>query len=229
MKFLKSFALGLLLLPLTLATLWRLPAALLSLESQGLIFILAGALAYALFEALFEKPMPAYVFGHELTHALASMAMGGKVHSFHVSAKGGSVALSKTNFFVALAPYCVPIYTIFVLLIYWILKRFYPFPHLETLFLVGVGLTLAFHASLTLDSIHQEQPDLKNTGTFFSIVFILLVNAWFLAGLSKILFWNQFSSTNFAWEVLRSQADIWAWVGAKSVDGIKFVFSQIRS
>lgn len=230
MKFLKRVFLGLLLLPLTLATLWRLPTALLSLQGQmnSLVFIFSGALAYYLIEALFQRPMRAYVFGHELTHALASIAIGGKVHSFNVSAKGGSVSLSKTNFFVALAPYCVPIYTIFALLVYWILKKFYPCPHLEIIFLVLVGMTLAFHASLTLYAVRQDQPDLKKTGTFFSIVFIALLNAWFLAGLSKILFWDSFASKSFTWGVLRSQADIWAWVWAMVANLLEFILSRMN-
>lgn len=230
MRFLKSLVLGLLLLPLTLATLWRLPAALLSLQGRmsSLVLIISGVLAYALIEALFQRPMRAYVFGHELTHALAAMAMGGKVHSFKVSEKGGSVSLSKTNFFVALAPYCVPIYTIFALLIHWILKKFYPFPHLGTLFLALVGMTLAFHASLTLYAVRQDQPDLKKSGTFFSVVFIVLVNAGFIAGLSKILFWDSFASKRFAWGVLRTQGNIWAWVWAGGVNVVEFIIHQMR-
>ena len=61
--------------------------------------------------------MRTYVFGHELTHALASLAMGGDVLSFKVSKRGGSVSMTKTNFFVALAPYCIPIYTLFIFLL----------------------------------------------------------------------------------------------------------------
>jgi len=230
MRSVKNIALGLLFLPLTLATLWRLPAALLSLQSRmnALALIVSGALAYALVEALFQRPMRTYVFGHELTHALASMAMGGKVHSFNVSAKGGSVSLSKTNFIVALAPYCVPIYTLFVLLAYWAFRKFHSFAHLGTAFFVLVGMTLAFHASLTLYAVRQDQPDLKRTGTFFSVIFIALVNAWVLAGLSKILFWDSFASKSFAWGVLRTQADIWAWIWAMGGNLVEFIHSRMR-
>src|SRR5947209_510574 len=108
---------GLLLLPLTLATLRELPAIALSWDAyaEGLLALVAGVVFYALFEAAFSRPMRTYVFGHELTHALASVMMGGKVHEFKVSKSGGHVLLSKSNFFVALAPYCVPIYTLCVL------------------------------------------------------------------------------------------------------------------
>ncbi|OGR85704.1 MAG: hypothetical protein A2901_05780 [Elusimicrobia bacterium RIFCSPLOWO2_01_FULL_54_10] len=228
MRGLKSFFAGLILLPFMLATLYRLPGALINLENQAssLALIVSGALAYVLIEALFERPMRTYVFGHELTHALAALAMGGKVHSFKVSEKGGRVTLSKSNFFVALAPYCVPIYTVFTLLVYWIFRKFHPFPQLGTLFLVLTGSTLAFHASLTLFAIRQEQPDLKKTGTFFSIVFILLFNAWFLAALTKILFWHSFGAKAFMEGVLRSQADIWLWIWAQGRNLLKFTLAR---
>jgi len=168
------------------------------------ILIFSGAFAYAVMEIIFEKPMLTYVFGHELTHALASLAMGGKVHSFKVSKKGGSVSLSKTNFFVALAPYCLPIYTIFTLLIYWVFRKFSPFPYLDTIFLVTIGFTLTFHGSLTFHAIRQRQPDLKKTGNFFSLVFITLTNCWLLAGLSKIIFLEQFPVQKFCLECERA-------------------------
>ncbi len=231
MKFLKSLSLGLLLLPLTLATLFRLPGALLALQGQAesVTLIFCGAVIYVLIEAIFERPMRTYVFGHELTHALASIAMGGKVHSFNVSAKGGSVSLSKSNFIIALAPYCFPIYTFFVLILYWILKKTYPFAFLDQGFLVLVGMTLVFHGSLTLYAVRQEQPDLKKTGTIFSVVFILLVNGWVMAGLSKIMFWHSFAFGEFSMAVVRTQADIWIWAWENLVNIVKFANEKIIS
>src|SRR5438876_12395582 len=129
MQKVKLFFTGLLLVPLTLATLLHLPGTLLLLktDTQSLALIFTGVLVYVVFEGIFSRPMRTYVFGHELTHALASIAFGGQIHAFKVSEKGGSVSLSKTNFFVALAPYCIPIYTFFVFLIYWVSRRFHPF------------------------------------------------------------------------------------------------------
>src|SRR5947207_3119399 len=141
MKKTRNFFLGLLLLPLTISSLFHLPNAVLSLKSQAdsLILLFSGIVVYALFETIFTRPMRTYVFGHELTHALAAMAMGGKVHKFHVSAKGGSVTLSKTNFFVALAPYCIPIYTLFLFLGYGVLIKLRPFEGLEAGFFILLG------------------------------------------------------------------------------------------
>lgn len=218
-----GFLWGLLLLPLTLATLKGLPSVLWSWSGdlEGLLPIAAGVVIYAAFEAVFSRPMRTYVFGHELTHALASILMGGTVHEFKVAKDGGHVKLSKSNFFVALAPYCIPIYTLFVLAGYYLLGFWYPVETYRWGLLAMVGFTLAFHASLTLFAIRQEQPDIKQTGAFFSLVFIVLVNAWFLVLLSKLLFWNLFSLKSFAWTALKTQTDIWIWTFRQIWEGAR--------
>ena len=218
-KKIKKFFIGLVLLPLTAATLFRLPGTVLVLksQSQSLAFLFTGALIYILFEGIFNRPMRTYVFGHELTHALASIAFGGKIHEFHVSEKGGKVSLTKTNFFVALAPYCFPIYTFFIFLLYWVFRKFHPFPSLETVFLISVGFSLAFHSSLTFFALRQEQPDLKKTGVFFSLVFILLMNGWVLVLISKALFWGEISLRGFVRDTVWTQFAIWKWVYAKAM------------
>src|SRR3989344_6595006 len=184
---LRRFLLGLVLLPPLLATFYHLPDALLPLGSDptAALILLGGMLAYVLTELAFSRPMRTFVFGHELTHALAALATGGKVLSFNVSKKGGSVSLSKSNFIVALAPYCVPIYTVLVTVLAFAVRGADPSLPVREPFLAAVGFTLAFHASLTLFAIRQEQPDIKKTGSFFSLVFIAFSNLWVLALISK--------------------------------------------
>ncbi len=150
--------------------------------------VLSGAAAYGLFEALFSRPMGLYVFGHELTHALAAWASGYRVKSLRVSPKGGEVVTSDTNLFVALAPYCVPLYTLFVVLVYAAARgRAAPAaPPLWCAF--GVGFTFAFHGSLTVHALRQRQPDLEHGGAFLSLVLILLSNCLALVFLLKLLY-----------------------------------------
>jgi len=209
---------GLLLLPLTLSTLHELPAIAWSWDAyaEGVLALVAGVVLYGLFEAAFNRPMRTYVFGHELTHALASVMMGGKVHDFKVSKHGGHVTLSKSNFFVALAPYCVPLYTLIALAGYFILQFWLPMEQYRWGLLALIGFTLAFHASLTLFAIRQDQPDLRQTGVFFSLVFIVLINAWVLVLVSKALFWDLFSIRAFVLNTLRTQTAIWRWAGLKA-------------
>ena len=219
---------GLVLVPWMAATFCHVPALLPALGSNlnGVLWLLGGAALYAGFELLFSRPMRTYVFGHELTHALASLAIGGKVHSFNVSKSGGSVTISKTNFFVALAPYCVPIYTLLLLGAFYLARFWWPVERYRQELLFLIGFTLAFHGSLTLFAVRQKQPDIHKTGIFFSFIFILLVNAWILVALVKVLFWNLFSIRAFFMGTLKTQLAIWTWLAHKTVVGARWVYQR---
>jgi len=71
-------------------------------------------------------------------------------------------------------------------------------PHAEKLLFSGVGLTWGFHILWTLWMIPRDQPDLKENGTFLSLVIIYLVNlsllAVFLCLASEDLTWFGFLS-----------------------------------
>jgi hypothetical protein len=131
-----------------------------------------------------------YVFGHELTHALAAWSVGGKVHGFKVGDAGGPVDLSHSNAFIALAPYCFPIYTLGVILIYRGLVYWKPSASNPMLFLLFVGLTLAFHGLKTFEVLWDgKQPDLQQAGgVIFSIAWIGLANGAVVLLLMKGLF-----------------------------------------
>ena len=58
--------------------------------------------------------MVLYVFGHELTHALWVWLMGGRVSRFRVGRDGGHIVTDKNNFWIALAPYFFPLYSLLV-------------------------------------------------------------------------------------------------------------------
>ena len=78
------------------------------------------------------KWLTVYVFGHELTHALMVKIMGGRVSDFSVGSDGGYIVSSKINTWIALAPYFVPIYSVFVILLYGIVSFFVDLqPHAE--------------------------------------------------------------------------------------------------
>jgi hypothetical protein len=152
------------------------------------VFYAVGIGSYALVEAVFFKPMWMYVFGHELTHALSGLLSGAKVHSFKASSKGGEVRLSKSNAFIALSPYVVPIYMGFVVILYAIIRHWWNTPELTKGFQFLLGFTLAFHASLTFHAVHGKQPDLKIMGLFLSVVLITLGNLLILGVLGVSLF-----------------------------------------
>lgn len=186
-----SWVLALLLLPVVWAVAKHTALMLPMLHKEGWRswwLYGAGILTYVLIEALFKKPMWLYVFGHELTHAVSGLLTGAKVHSFKASSKGGEVEMSKSNAFIALAPYVLPLYMVVVIGLYALLKIWWPTQHLHQGFQFLLGLTLAFHISLTFHAVHTKQPDLKVLGLFLSVVVIALGNLLILGLLGVSLF-----------------------------------------
>jgi len=127
-KKLKRYALAVLLLPICYgmaAGLWEILRPFKNVP-EGSFYFLAGMAGYVAFQWVFFRPIRTYVFGHELSHALAAWLSGAKVRHFRVSKKGGSVSVSKSNVFVALAPYVLPLYALAVMGAYFACGCFYP-------------------------------------------------------------------------------------------------------
>jgi len=193
----KAVLWGFLLLPILGAlglTLWTLPRVFsgtwLSLWPLG-----AGLVSYLVLLGIFRKPLGLYVFGHEVTHAAAAFFSGYRIKSMTVSPQGGHVIMSDSNLFVALAPYCVPLYTVILLAVFQA-ARFYkgmPLAQAPAWCSFGVGLTWAFHADLTFFALRRRQPDLRHGGSFLSLILILLINGFMVVLLLKALFPAQIS------------------------------------
>jgi hypothetical protein len=155
---------------------------------EGSFYFFLGFGLYLVFQWVFFKPMRTYVFGHELTHAMAAWLTGGEVHHFKVGKKGGSVTVTKPNLFVALAPYMVPLYSFVAMLIYFAVNCFYNLAPYWNIFLGVLGATLSFHAALTFFALKQDQPDLRSGGKFLSGVLIFLGNSFALMLLLGVMF-----------------------------------------
>ena len=135
-----------------------------------------GIAIYFLFQVIFFKPMSTYVFGHELTHALAGLLSGAQIKKFKVSSNKGSVTLTKDNIFITLAPYFFPIYPIIIILIYFSLAWFMDITKIYSWFLFFFFISLAFYYALTFYAIKVGQEDMKIYGKFFSLVFVCFIN-----------------------------------------------------
>jgi len=144
-------------------------------SKSGLYFIL-GALMYSITHLLLFKLDFLYVFGHESMHAFATFCSGGKASNMKISSKEGSVKTTTPNFFVMLAPYLLPVYSVIAALVYFILSFFIDITKYSGIFIFLIGFTLMFHLAYTADSIRQKQSDLIKTGYFSSISFIYIVN-----------------------------------------------------
>jgi hypothetical protein len=174
--------------------------------SLATIVFLACFAAYFLVHFLLYQPVLSHVMAHELTHALAAMLMGGKVTSIQASRSGGTTVVNKSHVFISLAPYIFPFYTAITLGIYVIAAQ--PFK----IYLLGlIGFTYAFHLALTVWSLSNHQPDLKEGGVVFSLIFIFAGNMIVLMLLFSLV-WPQVLPLPLAFsETLR-----WAWHLAQS-------------
>lgn len=216
-KSLTRFSCGLLLLPFCAgagAAFYSLLGALSRWPTDRFPF-LVGFASYGLIHFLLFKPLRTYVFGHELTHALAAVLIGGKVKKFKVSKHGGSVHLTKTNLFVALAPYCIPLYTLFVLVGFTAVGWFWPVDRYMGAFVYAMGFTLAFHLFLTADAMMQGQPDITQSGVFLSLLVIFLSNIGSIVFVLSLLL-PEVSMVRFAQSSWKNTARLCRWANTQS-------------
>jgi hypothetical protein len=157
------------------------------------------------------RPILIYVFGHELTHALWVWLMGGRVSRFRVGPDGGHVVTTKANFWIALAPYFFPIYSILTIAIYGGLSLFLNVQPYGRLLYAVIGVTWAFHFTFTCWMIPKNQTDLTDQGTFFSLVVIYLMNLLLLS-VMLILASRQITFESFGADLLTNLGSFVTWI-----------------
>lgn len=180
----------------------------LDLLDANLYLVTGGFLAYPIFHIVFLKPMYIYSVGHEIVHVLATWLCAGKVTSFHISHAGGNVTTTKTNLFIRLAPYFVPIHTIFLFLLYRALSKFYNMSQFSNEFVFLIGFTVSFHVFMTIEVMKMRQPDIIRAGYFFSVLFIYVANI-FVAVLVLNLIFKDVSFMIFAKNTFVLSKDIY--------------------
>ena len=160
-------------------------------SSSSLHLLEKGVLAYLLLHVLIMRPVFIYVLGHEFVHVLATWLCGGKVVSFNVTPSGGNVATSKTNFFIELSPYFVPIYTLLLGPLFLLFRTLnLDIPHMSNVFLFFVGVTLAFHFVMTTEVMKLQQSDIAKSGFIFSLVLIFIGNLIVIMAVFSPIFAN---------------------------------------
>ncbi len=127
------------------------------------------------------RPLLVYVFGHELTHALWVWLMGGKVSRFRVGRDGGHIVTDRNNFWISLAPYFFPIYSLLIIGLYGLLSLVWNMQPYGRVLYAFIGVTWAFHFTFSCWMIPKNQTDLTEQGTFFSLVVIYLMNLLLLS------------------------------------------------
>jgi len=212
-RFLKTLV-GILLIPVALGTAkaFYLGVATLGDFQHSLIMLERGVLAYLLFHVLIMRPVYIYVIGHEFVHVLATWVCGGHVESFNISRSGGSVITSKTNFFIELSPYFVPIYTLLLGPVFLVLKSTVGGgSDLLSIFLFLVGFTLAFHFAMTTEVLKMEQPDIAKSGIVLSAIVIFVFNLVLTIGVF-CPFFGSISFTKFIKKASSCSAEIYTMI-----------------
>ena len=213
-------------IPAVMALAYSLGVAFMSFSSSaGFAYMpfWLGIIAYILFQAVFHKPMRTYVFGHELTHALAGILSGATIKRFKAGKNSGHVLLDKDNVWITLAPYFFPIYAFAITICYiflgWFIdiKLFYPY------FLFFIGLTVAFHIALTWYILRTQQPDLKVYGVFFSLVVTAAMNLIFFSILAALVFPGEMKIFSILIDAIKNTWAIYSYL----ISGIKIIFDTI--
>jgi len=169
---------GLLLLPLCIGAgraLWMVLQATGAADTVWAAAV-AGAGCWLAIYLLLPKPMWVYVFGHELTHAIWTWLLGGKVKKFKATSQGGHVIVTKSNFLIALAPYFFPLYALLVAAVFMTGHWLWNWRHYRVWFHLLLGATYGFHLTLTWHILKNEQSDIASQGYLFSAAIIFLGN-----------------------------------------------------
>ncbi|HPA16461.1 MAG TPA: hypothetical protein PLU30_01845 [Verrucomicrobiae bacterium] len=182
-KWLKWCVAVALLLPLcavwTLAA-WRLGRVMLmggeTTRNPLLLSFAGGALAWWICFTAGIKPVRLYVLGHELTHAIWAWLFWGRVTALKVGLEGGYVRTDRVNFWISLAPYFFPLYSVLAVWLWWLAGFWVNLGGQLWVLLAVLGLTWGFHISFTVMMLGRVQPDISGEGWLFSLSLIYLMN-----------------------------------------------------
>jgi len=205
LKLVIKFIIGILSIPIAIGTTVAFYDNLILIKELvgNLNLFLWGIASYVVLHLLLYKPTYLYVLGHEAVHAGTAWLFGGKVKSFKATKDGGAVATDKTNVVIELSPYFVPIYTILIAVIYFVVASSYNINSSTFVFLIG--FTLAFHIVSTIEVMKIRQPDIVKSGYLFSIIFVYVLNLIVISLIFSMLF-PSFGAKNFFLD---------AWTGSK--------------
>lgn len=130
-----------------------------------------------------DKFLYLYVLGHELTHAFFVYCCFGRISAMRVSTQGGYIMTNKSNLLIALSPYFVPFWSVVILSAFGLISLVVEIPFREQILIVLLGGSWCFHMVWTIWMIPKDQPDLKEHGTFFSLMIIVFCNLVLLAAM----------------------------------------------
>jgi len=162
------------------------------LNSANQTYFLWGVIAYVIMHIVFIKPQFIYNLGHELVHVLATWLSFGRAGNLRVSRRGGSVQTSKSNSFVSISPYFVPIFAVGVGIAYFLISLVADISNHAGYFVFFIAFCFTLHIIMTIEALKVNQPDVVRTGYLFSLSVIYVANI-VIAGLILGLVFPGFS------------------------------------
>jgi len=182
------------------------------IEVKDIVFFLLGIGVYLLVYVVLLSGRIGFLetLEHELTHAAASLAVFHMPRKLVVDPEGGGKKAGVTEtigcFWVALAPYFLPLFTLPLLLLEPVVPS--PFDRIVDSL---IGFTLAFHYVRLGKDLRVKQSDITDTGAIFSffvsvflnLVFLVVVLAAVTGNYSGILeyFRASFATTKEAYKI----------------------------
>ncbi|MFA5857504.1 MAG: hypothetical protein WC955_00395 [Elusimicrobiota bacterium] len=234
LNFLFKTLVTILLFPLSIGAVYALARVLTAPQARNTAYfwyLAGGTLAYPVLQIFIPKPMWIYTLAHEVTHAITSILFGGKVLSMKVTARGGKVVVTKSNFLVALAPYVFPFYAAILMLLWYILTLTYG-PEVGLYyhwFLLVLGLLTGFHLTLTWYAISLGQTDLKQTGVMFSLFFVLFTNCVFIVLIMKAAAPGSVDTKTFFTDLAAFQGTFWVYAYIYAIKLWQYIILLTRS
>ena len=142
-------------------------------------WVFVGIAAFAAIHSVVKKNMAwLETFSHELTHIVVAFLFFRRVHSFHAEESGGVVYTSGEHEYgiapMALAPYCLPIFTYLLLSIRCLMDF-----HGMWIYDVLIGMSICFHFFCFKNQTGNYQTDINQYPLSFSYLYIataLLIN-----------------------------------------------------
>ena len=160
------------------------PLTRLDFRSHDVLFCLGGfAIFIPLWFALLRKAAFFSTFEHELTHLIVGILFLKKPAGFSANDKGsGTTVLHGSNFIITLSPYFLPTFTLILCPAYFVIR-----PAYHPYYYSVLGFITSYHILSTVDELSLGQPDIRESGRIFSIVFLMFANLFIYGSLLSLL------------------------------------------
>ena len=153
----------------------------------------AGVVTYLAIHTVFHKPAQLYDTGRQTVDAAVSK-VGDRV-------AGGAKAFGALS-------HLVPLYTILLVVLYLIARRFRDLEPYGMTLIFLIGLTISLHWFMTVDALKEQQKTLVKSGYLAVVVLITVWTCGMLVGLLQLVFAGP-SLMAFLLDVARISAQVY--------------------